>query len=295
MTLPVLPTLAPSNKYNDNYISQNGVVTSVYGTNASNAVSYAIGSVVANVTQVTTAKFTELIDKTNLERTRRSVATTAITLSNPISYLHFNSIRSAIAVSGNANTGEAYNDSRTNGVNSPSGATIWDGTYTTTYDPYYAYYNPHAKVYVASITPIITTYGYAAVSVTAAAATQYSKIYASNINLLVNDINNSGAACTCNCNYCTCNCNYCTCNCNYSCTCNCNYSDERLKENIKLVANQFGLNVYSYNYLWDKAITYIGVMAQELIGTKYATSLSTDANGYYMVDYSKLPIQMMKG
>jgi hypothetical protein len=98
--------------------------------------------------------------------------------------------------------------------------------------------------------------------------------------------------CTCDCNYCTCDCNYCTCDCNYACTCNCNYSDSRLKENITFIGTEDDLNVYSWNYLWDKATTYIGVMAQELVATKYAKALSVDSNGYYMVDYSQLPVKM---
>jgi hypothetical protein len=49
------------------------------------------------------------------------------------------------------------------------------------------------------------------------------RIYASDVNNLVNAVISAGGTCMCNCNYCTCNCNYCTCNCNYACTCNCNY------------------------------------------------------------------------
>jgi hypothetical protein len=116
------------------------------------------------------------------------------------------------------------------------------------------------------------------------------KIYAADINNLVSAINSAGAVCLCNCNYCTCNCNYCTCNCNYWCTCNCNYSDSRLKENIELINSTGELNVYSYTYLWDKTKTYIGVIAQELLGTKYESALGKDSKGYYFVDYSQLPV-----
>jgi len=113
------------------------------------------------------------------------------------------------------------------------------------------------------------------------------------INAMVDKVNSAGAVCVCNCNYCTCNCNYCTCNCNYSCTCNCNYSsDIRLKTNINLIDIVSNLNVYSFSYIWDTSKTFIGVMAQELIGTIYESSLSKDKNGYYMVDYSKLPVKM---
>jgi hypothetical protein len=116
-------------------------------------------------------------------------------------------------------------------------------------------------------------------------------IYASRVNSLIDDINNAGAACVCNCNYCSCNCNYCVCNCNYSCTCNCNYSDERLKENVQLIGKEGDLNIYSYTYLWDKTKTFIGVMAQELLGTQYEGALYKDVNGYYTVDYSQLPVK----
>jgi hypothetical protein len=117
-----------------------------------------------------------------------------------------------------------------------------------------------------------------------------SIIYASHLSSLATSLNTAAAACLCNCNYCTCNCNYCTCNCNYWCTCNCNYSDSRLKENIELINSEGELNVYSYTYLWDKTKTYIGVMAQELVGTKYESALGKDTNGYYFVDYSQLPV-----
>ena len=85
------------------------------------------------------------------------------------------------------------------------------------------------------------------------------------------------------------------CHCNTVCTCygncGCNYSDERLKENIKLIDTEGDLNVYSYTYLWDKTKTYMGVMAQELLGTKYESALGKDSNGFYFVDYSQLPIK----
>jgi hypothetical protein len=117
------------------------------------------------------------------------------------------------------------------------------------------------------------------------------KIYAADINNLISAINSAGAVCLCNCNYCTCNCNYCTCNCNYACTCNCNYgSDIRLKENIKFIKVENNLNIYSWNYIKDKSTRYRGVMAQELIGTRYESALGKDKNGYFYVNYSQLPV-----
>lgn len=122
-------------------------------------------------------------------------------------------------------------------------------------------------------------------------------IAASNINDLIYKLNQAATICICNCNYCvcdcnycTCNCDYCTCNCNFGCTCDCNYSDKRLKQNIEFVEMKNGLNLYSFNYIWDKATKHIGVMAQELVGTKHSHALFTDNNGYFIVDYSKLPI-----
>lgn len=120
-------------------------------------------------------------------------------------------------------------------------------------------------------------------------------IYADDMNNMINKVVNAGQVCVCNCNYCTCNCNYCTCDCNYACTCQCNYSsDIRLKNSIKLVDVVEGLNVYSFSYIWDTTKTYLGVMAQELLGTKYESALSKDAEGYYLVNYAKLPVKMIE-
>lgn len=116
------------------------------------------------------------------------------------------------------------------------------------------------------------------------------RILASQFNQLIDDLINAGKECICNVNYCSCNCNYCTCNCNYGCTCNCNYSDIRLKTNIEFLFNRNGLNFYSFNYIWDLSKKIIGVMAQELLETKYFSAVKTDKKGFYIVDYSKLPI-----
>jgi hypothetical protein len=61
-----------------------------------------------------------------------------------------------------------------------------------------------------------------------------------------------------------------------------------LKQNIQLVGNSNGLNVYEYNYNWSSE-KQKGVMAQEVLETKYANAVSMHESGYYMVDYSKLP------
>jgi len=48
-----------------------------------------------------------------------------------------------------------------------------------------------------------------------------------------------------------------------------------------------GINVYTYNYKWDKTKQYAGVMAKELLNTPYADSVKIHKSGYYMVDYGK--------
>jgi hypothetical protein len=65
-------------------------------------------------------------------------------------------------------------------------------------------------------------------------------------------------------------------------------SDVRLKENIKHVKNIGDIKVYTYNYTWDKE-PQTGVMAQDLLNTRYHDAVSVHDSGYYQVDYSKLP------
>ena len=66
------------------------------------------------------------------------------------------------------------------------------------------------------------------------------------------------------------------------------FSDIRLKENITKVGEVDGINVYTYNYLNGTNLLK-GVMAQELLGTKYEDAVSIHKSGFYQVDYSKLP------
>jgi|APGre2960657373_1045057.scaffolds.fasta_scaffold00189_25 hypothetical protein len=115
-------------------------------------------------------------------------------------------------------------------------------------------------------------------------------IYAANINSVIDKLIAANNVCVCNCNYCTCNCNYCSCNCNYACTCNCNYSDIRLKTDIEQIGIEHGLKVYTWSYIRDLSKRFSGVMAQDLLGTKYESALSVDSNGYYFVNYSQLPV-----
>lgn len=66
------------------------------------------------------------------------------------------------------------------------------------------------------------------------------------------------------------------------------FSDIRLKTNIKFIGTIDTINIYEYNYLWEPT-RHKGVMAQELLGTKYSDSVIEDESGFYRVDYSKLP------
>ena len=71
-------------------------------------------------------------------------------------------------------------------------------------------------------------------------------------------------------------------------------SDARLKKNIKLIKKGKGgdPNIYSFNYIWDNNITWSGVMAQDLLKTKNSDAVKMTENGFYMVDYGKLGIEM---
>ena len=74
------------------------------------------------------------------------------------------------------------------------------------------------------------------------------------------------------------------------------FSDERLKENIVHVGKVDDINVYNFNYIWDKTEQHFGVMAVELLNTKYADAVSIHESGYYMVDYSMYePLRKIKG
>ena len=72
------------------------------------------------------------------------------------------------------------------------------------------------------------------------------------------------------------------------------WSDVRLKDNIQLLkeGKDGDPNIYSFSYIWDSNTIWSGVMAQELLDTKNADAVETHTNGYYMVDYGKLSIEM---
>lgn len=82
------------------------------------------------------------------------------------------------------------------------------------------------------------------------------------------------------------------CSCNLVCACHndcgCNYSDIRLKREIQFLENRGGINYYSFKYIWDN-VRRTGVMAQEILESKWKDAVKQDKKGYYMVDYSMLP------
>ena len=210
--------------------AQDGV-SHAYGTNASNAVSYAQGGVTVGAT-ILSSTWSTLVTNVGNERGRRgstpSFSGGPYTVGSIINAALFNSIKGQLEYSGPTAT-QAYNGANQN-INSSNGQ-VYSYTYYT-YDSYYGAYST-VNVYVAAPAPEVITYSAATAPTGSTAVAAGNLITASGLNALITELNNAGAVCTCNCNYCTCNCNYCTCNCNYSCTCNCNYSDERVKTNIE--------------------------------------------------------------
>lgn len=63
-------------------------------------------------------------------------------------------------------------------------------------------------------------------------------------------------------------------------------SDRRLKRNIHKIGKlENGLNVYTFNYIWDSALT-VGVMADEV--RKVKPEAVININGFDLVDYSEI-------
>jgi hypothetical protein len=50
------------------------------------------------------------------------------------------------------------------------------------------------------------------------------------------------------------------------------------------------INIYSFQYLWSDEY-FVGVMAQDLLGTKHAAAV-IEKDGFYSVDYSQLGFEM---
>lgn len=67
------------------------------------------------------------------------------------------------------------------------------------------------------------------------------------------------------------------------------FSDERLKTDLVKVGELNGVNIYKFRYKFDKSKIRIGVIAQQLLNTKYADCISIDPETkYYIIDYDKL-------
>jgi IMP cyclohydrolase len=61
-----------------------------------------------------------------------------------------------------------------------------------------------------------------------------------------------------------------------------------LKSDIELLGTYKDVNIYRYKYVWDNNTSYVGVMAQELLESKYRDVVELDDTGYYKVNYEKL-------
>ncbi|MAI03269.1 MAG: hypothetical protein CMQ75_01905 [Gammaproteobacteria bacterium] len=70
-------------------------------------------------------------------------------------------------------------------------------------------------------------------------------------------------------------------------------SDIRLKTNIEKLDKVEDLQLYTWNYTNGIKGKWKGVMAQDLLNTKYADAVILD-NNYYKVDYSKLPVDCIQ-
>lgn len=67
------------------------------------------------------------------------------------------------------------------------------------------------------------------------------------------------------------------------------FSDRRTKTNIVKIATIGDINIYKFNYIWDTDTEEYGVIAQELLGTKYESAVFVDEEtGLYKVDYEEL-------
>ena len=73
--------------------------------------------------------------------------------------------------------------------------------------------------------------------------------------------------------------------------------EEHLKKNIKFIRKSLsGINIYQFRYIKSQNMPglYEGVIAQELLGTKFENAVIMDKNGYYLVDYSKIDVKFKK-
>lgn len=71
-------------------------------------------------------------------------------------------------------------------------------------------------------------------------------------------------------------------------------SDIRLKENIIFLKKSLsGIPIYKFNYI-GKSETYTGTMAQDLLRLGLNKAVSKDTNGYYLVNYNLIDVDMKK-
>tara|TARA_B100000959_G_scaffold12804_1_gene12629 strand:+ start:652 stop:1266 length:615 start_codon:yes stop_codon:yes gene_type:complete len=78
--------------------------------------------------------------------------------------------------------------------------------------------------------------------------------------------------------------------CNYDLEC----SDYRLKKDIDFVGSSpSGIKIYEFGYK-DAPGRYRGVMAQDLLDTEYRDAVSKNSDGYYIVDYSKIDVELKR-
>ena len=212
------------------------VVATIYGSNSSNALGAIPSLLTATAGQrIGATQLTSIGNAAINERIRRGqtnvVSVPPGYFSGTISASAIGVMSTLVGIAGPAAT-TAQNGANQN-INSPNGQ-VQTGT-TPELDPYGNPTGNQLPVYGPVPQPETVTYPQAAAvgNSTSFASLVGSRIRAPHINSIIDQINSSRAACTCNCNYCTCNCNYCTCNCNYACTCNCNYSDDQVKTEIE--------------------------------------------------------------
>ena len=204
------------------------VVATIYGSNSSNALGPIPSLLTADVGQrIGATQLTSIGNAALNERIRRGqtnvVSVPPGYFSGTISASAIGVMSTLVGITGPAAT-TAQNGANQN-INSSNGLEI-NGS-TPIYDNY-GNITGYAPTYGPVRQPETITYPQVAAvgNSTSFASLVGSRIRATHINSIIDQINSSRAACTCNCNYCTCNCNY-------SCTCNCNYSDEQLKTEIE--------------------------------------------------------------
>ena len=72
-------------------------------------------------------------------------------------------------------------------------------------------------------------------------------------------------------------------------------SDMRLKTNIERIGySDMNIPIYLFKYKEDLNTIYKGVMAQDLLKLGFHDSVSVGHDGYYMVDYDSIDVNMEK-